>query len=477
MLGLIYVAPISAQVVPSSSINEKGKISVLLGSPTSIDTVVRALQGGSFDMVSVQGSFTVSDQTIQDFMTITPSQEVSDVYSKWSNGRKALIAQLNKSDFFEKNAKFMSVNISIDDSAIFTIKNITVYGDKHSISNITRKFNGIYSDFESNSKANVLGEATASKKSNVAQPILPLGSGRIQTLAATANTPYYTLLPISGSVVTGLFTAPGVTNPTRGVVNYMNWNSNGFASDQTYEHDFFLSADQGTYFARSFSLPPYCQPNTVYAATSWPSTSYPYLDSNLESNLLCSSSGNIAYTIGAGQANVITPGATHFTAILMPSGDATTDTFILQGQVGYQYPIGCNSTLCSYPYGYSVKETTHYNLIASGSVPSTQSWTFNGIVPRTPDQVSVTSPTVSSLRLNFRDITWDETNILAERRVGTTGIWTTFNFGVLNAGNAPGNWYWNNTNLLPKTQYCYRMRAINAIGGSTYSPIMCGTTL
>ena len=165
MLGLIYVAPISAQVVPSSSINEKGKISVLLGSPTSIDTVVRALQGGSFDMVSVQGSFTVSDQTIQDFMTITPSQEVSDVYSKWSNGRKALIAQLNKSDFFEKNAKFMSVNISIDDSAIFTIKNITVYGDKHSISNITRKFNGIYSDFESNSKANVLGEATASKKS------------------------------------------------------------------------------------------------------------------------------------------------------------------------------------------------------------------------------------------------------------------------------------------------------------------------
>ena len=135
----------------------------------------------------------------------------------------------------------------------------------------------------------------------------------------------------------------------------------------------------------------------------------------------------------------------------MPSGDATTDTFILQGQVGYQYPIGCNSTLCSYPYGYSVKETTHYNLIASGSVPSTQSWIFNGIVPRTPDQVSVTSPTVSSLRLNFRDITWDETNILAERRVGTTGIWTTFNFGVLNAGNAPGNWYWNNTNLLPKT--------------------------
>lgn len=475
LLSSIYAVSALAQVAPTSSISERGRISMSLASLTSVDTVIKALQGGLFDEVLVQGSFLVNGQNIQDFMTITPSQSGNDVYSKWSDGRKTLIAQLKKSGFFDKNTNFASTNVSIDDSATLMVKNITVYGDKQSVLETVGKFNGTRSNFKSSSNANTLG-ATALKKLNRAQPVSPLGSEQIQTLAATANTPYYTLVPVLGSVVTGLFTAPGVTNPTRGVVNYMNWNSNGFASDQTYEHDFFLNASGGTYFARSFSLPPWCQPNAVYAATSWPATSYPYLDSDLESNLLCSSSGNIAYSIGAAQANAITSGVTHFTAILMPDGDATTDTFLSQGQIGYQNPVGCQGTLCSYPYGYGIKETTHYG-ITSGIVPSTQSWTFTGFTPDTPDQVSVNNPTTSSLRLNFRDITWDETNISAERSVGAIGPWTTFNFGVLNAGNAPGNWYWDNTGLSFGTQYCYRMRATNIIGNSAYSPMACGTTL
>ncbi|MBU4455475.1 fibronectin type III domain-containing protein [Patescibacteria group bacterium] len=477
LLGSIYVASAFAQVASTSSMGEKGRISVSLESPTSVDTAAKTLQGELFDVVSVQGSFTMGGQTIQDFTTITPNQGGNDVYSKWSDGRKTLIVQLKKSGFFEKNSKFASTDVSVDDSATFMVKNITVYGDEQSVLKIVGKFNGTRSNFESRKNANTLG-ATASKKPNGAQPVSPIGSGQIQTLAATANTPYYTLVPVSGSVVTGLFTAPGITNPTRGVVNYMNWNSNGFASDQTYEHDFFLSANQGTYFARSFSLPPYCQPNAVYAATSWPSASYPYLDSDLESNGLCSSSGNIAYSIGAAQANAITSGVTHFTAILMPNGDATTDTFILEGQVGYRSPTFCHDTLCSFPYGYiNNNATTHYRIITGGTVPSTRSWTFTGVIPKTPDQISVTNPSASSLRLNFRDITWDETDILVERRVGATGSWTAFTFGILNTGNSFGNWRWDNTGLSSGTQYCYRMRARNAIGSSAYSPIMCGQTL
>jgi hypothetical protein len=100
-----------------------------------------------------------------------------------------------------------------------------------------------------------------------------------------------------------------------------------------------------------------------------------------------------------------------------------------------------------------------------------------GYNPDTPDQVSVTNASASSLRLNFRDITWDETNISAERSIGASGPWTVFNFGILNAGNAPGNWYWDNTGLSSHTQYCYRMRSMNAHGNSAYSPTVCGTTL
>lgn len=466
-MGSMYIAPTFAQVA-----TEKGKIAVELGSAMSIDSVVKTLQGVSFDQVSVQGSFTTNGQPIQDFVTVTPNQTAGEVSSNWSNGRKTLVAQLAKDGFFAKNTKFASANIP-DDSTTFEVKNITVYGDKQSVINTAGKFTGTHSGFQS-SNANV---STTSKNPSKAQPVSPIGSG--VAALAVANNPYYLLLPISGSVSTGLFTAPGVTNPTRGVVNYMGWNTNGFASDQTYEHDFFLDANGGTYFARSFSLPPYCQPNAVYAATSWPSASYPYLDSDLESNGLCSSSGNIAYSIGAAQANAINAGVTHFTAILMPDGDATTDTFLLQGQVGYQNPVGCHDTLCSYPYGYgSGHETTHYYFIRTGGiVPGSQSWTNVGYLPDTPINVAVSNPTASSLRLNFTDITWDETNISAERSIGPSGPWTTFNFGILNAGNAPGNWYWDNTGLSSHTQYCYRMRATNAKGSSAYSPTMCGTTL
>jgi len=463
-IGSMYVAPASAQVAA-----QKGKITVALESVMSIDSVAKTLLGGSFDQVSVQDSFTINGQTIQDFVTITPNQTAGEVSSNWSNGRKTLISQLTKNGFFAKNSKFASANTT-DDSTTFAVKNITVYGDRQSAINTAGKFTGIHSTFQSSGNV-----GAASRKPTKAQPVSPT-DGQITTFAV-ANTPYYTLLPISGSVITGLFTAPGVSGTWRGVQNYMGWNSNGFASDQTYEHDFFLDASGGTYFARSFSLPPSCQPNAVYAATSWPSTSYPYLDSDLESSGLCSSSGNIAYTIGAAQANAITTGMTHFTAILMPDGDASTDIFLLQGQVGYQFPVGCHGPLCSYPYGYGVRETTHYGL-TSGTVPNTISWTVPAVFALDrPENVSVSNPTSSSLRLNFIDVSWDETNISAERSVGPSGPWTIFNFGILNGGTAVGSWYWDNTGLSSHIQYCYRMRATNAVTSSAYSPTVCGNTL
>ena len=207
-MGSMYIPPVSAQVAP-----EKGKVTVALGSEMSIESVVKALQGGSFDQVSVQGGFTTNGQTIQDFVTVAPNQTANEVSSNWSNGRKTLVAQLVKDGFFTKNTKFASAN-TVDDSATFTVKNITVNGDKQSVINTAGKFTGTHSGFQSSSNL-----VTASKKPTKAQPVSPI-DGQITTLAV-ANLPYYLLLPISGSVVTGLFTAPGVTNPTRGAVNYM----------------------------------------------------------------------------------------------------------------------------------------------------------------------------------------------------------------------------------------------------------------
>ena len=456
--------PAFAQTPPNQDM-DKDELHVSLKSPISLDAVLSVFKKRSFDSAILQSNFSIGGRAVQDFVTIFSGEQVPQIQKRWMEGRRSIVDELNRSGF---STVVQPSQVFPDSDSLVT--GFTVRSDVATVADISKQFTD--ATIEHRSGNNV-------PRSGRPSQVVP-NDAAISPLAA-ANTPYYTFLPVSGSVITGLFTVTGlITTPTRGVVNYMFWNSNRFASDQTYEHDFFLSSNLGTYFARNFSTPPGCYPKAVYAATSWPSSSYPYLDSDLESSLTspCTSVGNIAYTIGAAQANAITAGVSHFTAILMPSGDASTDTFLLQGQVGYQNPIGWHGALYSYPYGYGVKETTHYNFIKSGTVPGTQNWTMNGYLPDTPINLSITSPAASSLRINFTDVTWDETNVIVERSTGgTSGPWTTYNFGILNAGNVAGNWYWINSGLGSKLQYCYRMKTSNAIGSSPYTPVLCGTTL
>ena len=95
-------------------------------------------------------------------------------------------------------------------------------------------------------------------------------------------------------------------------------------------------------------------------------------------------------------------------------------------------------------------------------------------MPEAPSNVSITNPTATSLRVNFTDNTYDETNILIERKTGISGSWISLGgFRIL---DKIGNWYWNNTGLASQTTYCYRLKAINAVGSSPYSNEACGTT-
>ncbi len=482
--GLPMIATAQSQIAAQptwiSPASEIGEMIVKPPKPVSLDEIISAMKEGAVESAITTSSFTVGGRTITDFATVFPSDVSSDARSRILDARRTLIKELDKNNFFGAVSLQMPVGSSAD---TLDIQSISFFGKKQNLSTAASRFTGATANFRSNS-AQQSAHASQASRSLPPLSLSSTGNQAIIQAAVAANVPYYTLVPVSGSVTTGLFTAPGVTNPTRGAVNYMHWNSNGFASDQTYEHDFFLNASGGTYFARSFSLPPYCQPRTLYAATSWPSTSYPYLDSNLEASITspCSSTGNIAYTIGAGQANAIPAGTQHFTAILMPNGDATTDTFLLQGQVGYQSPVGCRSTLCSYPYGYSVKESTHYNLILSGSVPGSQSWTFRGKVPDVPIQISIspallaiiTCPSSSCQKLNFTDVSWDETNIVLEVSSGAS-VWT-FNLGALNAGTTVGYWSVQIGGLTSKKQYCYRLKILNAIGAPPYTSPACATT-
>jgi hypothetical protein len=251
----------------------------------------------------------------------------------------------------------------------------------------------------------------------------------------------------------------------------MTWPANYFAPEETYEHKVYLyNYDRKTYLDGTSTSYPNCYPTTTYAATTWPTASYPYLDTRLAENLISCEIDELSYTIGAAQANAIPANVNHYTYIRTANGNDISDKFKLQGQVGYRNPSTCYTTWCSAKYKI-------YTIIFSWStaVPGTQSWTYSGQVPEAPSNVSITNPTATSLRVNFTDNTYDETNILIERKTGVGGSWVSLGgFGIL---DKIGSWYWNNTGLASQTTYCYRLRAVNAVGYSSYSNEACGTTL
>jgi len=92
---------------------------------------------------------------------------------------------------------------------------------------------------------------------------------------------------------------------------------------------------------------------------------------------------------------------------------------------------------------------------------------------KAPFIVSISDPTETSLRVNFKDNADNETKTNIDRKIGN-GVWKSFgSFGVLEGTK---NWNWTNKNLTSQTTYYYRLYAENNTGKSDYSNESCGTT-
>lgn len=144
----------------------------------------------------------------------------------------------------------------------------------------------------------------------------------------------------------------------RYILNEFWWDDasalHAYPYNNTYEHDFFLNASDGsdrgpgTYLTRA----QYSNgiPGIEYWASNLP---YAYLDTRLEDPAF-----QVAYTIGSGGAGPIYVYTWYYTYILARNGDANVDTAMLKGQIGHQNPWGCTSVWCSYGnaseflYGY-----------------------------------------------------------------------------------------------------------------------------
>lgn len=455
ILSFVVVAVIAALFFANGRVSAAASnqtVKITLNAPISLDAFIAITANHPLDGIILESSFMFGEEAIQDFYVVNTKDGSKNVKKDYIQNRKALIADL-------KGIKELS---SDDAKSVETIlvSKATIIGQKSSIDGIRNRMEV--------SKVDVAGEQTVAVSrvsGKVKLKEVSLFDDGAITIAAQTQ-PMYLSLPTLGTA----YFYPSAYGG-RYTQQNMRWPANYFAPEETYEHKVYLyNYDRKTYLNGASTSYPNCYPTTTYAATSWPAASYPYLDTRLAENLISCEIDELSYTIGAAQANAIPANVDHYTYIRTANGNDTFDKFKLQGQVGYRNPSTCYTTWCSAKYKI-------YTIIPSWStiVPGTQSWTYSGQAPEAPSNVSVTNPTATSLRVNFTDNTYDETNILIERKTDAGGSWISLGgFGIL---DKIGNWYWNNTGLVSQTIYCYRLKAINAVGNSPYSNEACGTTL
>ena len=462
----LMVLPVSAGKGSTDSTSETFG-SVLFNEPLLVEEAVKVSSTGKLKLTLLESDFPLGATSVHDFYVVSSRVNLKEIESDYTQNRLAgLRDMLNEKDklsdeqMVELAPQFEAAEKALKEwnNDKIRISKATLVGKKSDLENLKQKGGVKKVDiFDTDTKVDKEGKPKEIPLSRVFQDV------QVTSLAATGPA----WMPNSGTSLTGVSYAGG-----RFTRQYMKWNTMAFAHEDTYEHDFFLYNYDGQTYLNGASTPyPDCFPVVTYASTSWPAVAQPYLDSrnNLANKQIACKVDELPYTIGAARADQLQAGITYNNYIRTSDGNASSDKFKITAQLGYRTVDTCYTTWCSW-------SESQVSLVSAWSTlaPGTLDWTYTDGRPAAPSNVSVSDPTNSSLRVNFKDNATNETGIKMERKTGASGSWTQIaTFSTL--PNAD-NWYWANTGLASNTTYCYRLRAYNDTGDSQYSNEACGTT-
>lgn len=373
-LSLNFRSAISSSLPPTDvpPVDAPVIADVYFSRPLTVLDVADLASQGNYKVTMLEGSFHVGSETHYEFYPLSPDTSFStsnapiienDIAQQRLDAMSIILrssADLSDEErkSIEKELDAMQRAVNTHSAGPVLITKMRISGDSAAVGSVMADPSGRVSHVEITNPSAIQQKQIQNQHLNLNDLYLP-SSQLVQP--EVVNTWY----PNSGRSETGQI------SPTeRYTLQYMEWNAPVFSPDQTYEHDLFFYNYYGhTYLNGASTSWPECYPVAAYVYSSWPSAARPYLDTRLDESLVKCQTDELAFTIGAAQANALVAGKIYYNLFRTTLGNQSYDRFKLQAQIGQRIPTSCYTTWCSF-----AANITPLVPAWNTNVPGTVSW-------------------------------------------------------------------------------------------------------
>lgn len=358
------------------------KARIIFKLPLSVSEVAKLAASKGLYVEMLEGEFTVGSVPLYDFYPVQQQVNPETLEADYARSRLAYFADSLQEEAYltEEQRKSlgpqlqaMKMAIQRQDAGPIRIQKATFSGNASTIQALSK--NDVVD------QVNVINNEQQSKTTSPTSNPQSSNNKIERTPKKTSQTE--STVSVNAAITQALpsvprygtsYTYPSSVSGQRYTRQYMKWEWISFASNQTYEHALrFDNFDGKTYLNNGTTAYPGCFPVITYAATSWPSSTRAYVDTRASGKGVYCDTGELEFTIGAFQANVLQANTWYDNYIRTTNGNTSNDRFYLTEEIGHQDPSACPSGQEVWCSSYPDKIVD--NLQAwNTEVPGTKQW-------------------------------------------------------------------------------------------------------